>query len=339
MKPSINHNGQRKFPRFRSETGEPPALDEITQALREHWRFKPTQIRPAGSRRVWYIDLPGQDLIARANPGWDGPTHPEVIVDFVDHLSRSRAPVPEIIPTATGDLTVEIRDSVLSVESRLKGEPIASDENSLSHLHQTGKALRSIHNKAESFQRKPGCRSSVSTFVETMYERSRTRFDDAPDWRTITSFFEKVFVEHSRLLEEQVPWILCHGDVNRNNILFHAENISFTDFDSAQFAPALIDVAMTRLRWPGARQEMLVATDAAPCLAGYHVVSPLSKEERDTWPIIASVYYVEFTSFLLHRRLLRREFDEAERLTLTLKRLSREAIDSAHEVLRHAQVE
>ena len=110
--------------------------------------------------------------------------------------------------------------------------------------------------------------------------------------------------------------------------------IWFTDFDSLEFAPALIDVAMTRMRWPGARSKMLSASQSAPVLRGYHQQCSLNREEMGAWSVIAGVYLVERTSFLLHRRIQRGETQEAERLRGVLMHLSGQAIEMGDSILQ-----
>ena len=136
------------YPRSRESTSDPPQADEVADLVGVHWGLEVADVRQAQSSRVYFVDSADGTVVFRANPGWDGPTPPATIVEFVAHLSELGAAVPGIIPATTG-LWVEEADQVLSLESKLPGEEMA--KSPLESLHQAGETLAQIGIAAESF--------------------------------------------------------------------------------------------------------------------------------------------------------------------------------------------
>ena len=127
-----------RYPRCRDETGPFPGPSEINEHCRSLWGAEVTKVRRAGSQCVFICDLPsGHPVVFRANPGWDGPSPPGTIVEFVDHLARRSAPCPSIIPTTEGCLCRQVRDFTVSLETFLEG----TEAERVDNLHDIGCAL------------------------------------------------------------------------------------------------------------------------------------------------------------------------------------------------------
>lgn len=123
--------------------------EEASDILWKHWGVAAIQVETPTSRNVHFVRSAQGNSVLRTNPGWDGPSPPELIVRFVDHLSSSRAPVPKIVPTLNGEFSVPYRDYTVSLESLLPGQPL--DSRHLDYLKKAGKVLASIHNAAGLF--------------------------------------------------------------------------------------------------------------------------------------------------------------------------------------------
>ena len=161
------------YPRSRQETSTPPSIEEISEVLQERWGYKALEIDQIGSKKIHFVNLPHRRVVFRANPGWDGSMPPPVIVKYVDYLSKLRAPVPEIIPTQTGELHTQLRDWTLSVESRLPGEDMSQNPNRFFCF--VGKRLAQLHIAAETFPDYRGEMRPVKEYVQTMFEQSLSR--------------------------------------------------------------------------------------------------------------------------------------------------------------------
>ena len=125
------------LPRSRKATSDPPGPDEISKLLLANWGFTPTHIHRLGSRCVHLIVAPDWSVVLRANPGWDGPSDPSLVVRFVDYLSSAGAPAPAIFPTMQGDLSMPFRDYTISLEAVLPGRPL--DSSRLDVLESVGR--------------------------------------------------------------------------------------------------------------------------------------------------------------------------------------------------------
>lgn len=150
----------KSLPRSRKATSDPPTPEEISEILHTHWGYRPSNIRRLGSRCVHLVDAPDRRVIFRANPGWDGPSEPSLIVRFVDHLSTTGAPAPRVFPTLHGDLSVPFQDYTVSVEAALPGNPL--DSGRMEILESVGSALAQTHSVAESFPESPACKNPLT---------------------------------------------------------------------------------------------------------------------------------------------------------------------------------
>lgn len=284
-----------RYPRSRKETTDPPTIDEIAEALRKHWDLEAKDIQQAVSRRVHYVDLSEREVMFRANPGWDGPTPPSLIVKYVDHLSRMGAPAPEIIPTQSGDLSALFRDHTISVESRLPGEDLRHREGDF--LPEVGKPLVNLHLAARTFPDRSEQMLPAGECISTLFERSFSRWLKDDEKQAAKDVQNQIIDRYSEFLEAKVPWIMCRGDVIAQNALAtEAGEVSFADFDATEFAPTIYDLIIGRLKW----MESLSPTTAF--LLGYQQRRPLQNSEIVAFPAISAAYYVNQRTFMVDRR-------------------------------------
>lgn len=288
----------KHFPRSRHETSEPPSIEEISELLQRYWNCKPLNIRQAQSRRVYYVEWPHQRVMFRSNPGWDGPTPPPQIVNYVNHLSKNGAPAPQIIPTRRGNLYVHLRDHIISVESMLPGKGM--DLNPLRFLRSVGQRLAQLHLAAETFAECCGRNRIAGNYVKEMFERSLSRDLKRDEIQVIEGVRKTIFENFSKELDLEIPWLMCRGDIRPANTLATNEGeIWFVDFDSAEYAPALHDLVMTRYKW---LEGIMGLSDASEILRGYHKQRSLSEFEILTFPAIWASYCIDRITFLLDRR-------------------------------------
>ena len=289
------------YPRARHDTGAPPTPAEIAQLLAEHWRWQPLEIKQAQSRRVHFVRLADREVVFRANAGWDGPTAPALLVRFVHHLAACGAAAPQIIPTDDGRLSVPFGDYTASVESKLPGVHPGPEEFGV--LRSVGESLARIHVASEAFPELPGTMRPVREYVMRMMEASlrRDMLGDR-ERRAIELLRQELTCAYASQLDMRVPWLLCRGDVRGLNTLCADDgSVWFTDFDSAYYAPVLVDVAMTRYQWRLGVHGSPDMPEAGEVLRGYHAVRPLSPQERVVFPLIWAAYYADRITFLFDR--------------------------------------
>lgn len=289
----------RQFPRACAETSPSLTQEEGSDLLASHWRCQGLNVRPANARCVYYVELAEGRRVFRSTPGWDGPTPPSRIVGYSAHLSRCQAPVPHIFPAREGALSKPYRDFTLSVEGLLPGQHLSSTQPET--LDAVGQGLACLHRAATSFAECPSQWQPVRGYVDGMFSRSLARPLAEGERAAVTLLCQHVQADYSSILDQYVPWILCRGDVHAGNTLVTAEGeVGFTDFNSAEYAPALWEVVMTRFQWLGGQSQgrLLEVSEAADLVRGYHRERPLEESEVLAFSAVWSADYTERLTFL-----------------------------------------
>jgi Ser/Thr protein kinase RdoA (MazF antagonist) len=118
----------------------------------------------------------------------------------------------------------------------------------------------------------------------------------------VTRLFHRVQKEYEAALDLPVPWLLCRGDVRAANTLVTQEDQAwFTDFSSAHYAPALLDLVMPRFQWlmgEGAESRFLSTSEVRSMLRGYQSERPLVAAELAVFPAFWAAFYTERLTFL-----------------------------------------
>ena len=275
------------YPRSRDETGPLPDQREIVDLCERFWDLEVNNVCRANSQCVFFCDsLRDGRVVFRVNPGWDGSNHPRTIVEFVRHLADRGAPCPDIRPTTDGSPCKSVRDLVISVESFLEGKVV----DRVDTLRSVGEALARVHDASEDF---PIFSSEVKD--------ARLYISDALEYCERTTFSPNAAEAVTRLRAQlnntpnrmNVRWLFCRGDVRSwNTIASPSGEIRFTDFNSAHFAPALVDVVMVRMQWLiGTVGRQLSDEEMQGFVAGYFSVRPPSEDELTALPLIFSAWY------------------------------------------------
>ena len=139
---------------------------------------------------------------------------------------------------------------------------------------------------------------------------SKSRPLEKDELHAIEELQKNVEGDFSKTLALEVLWILCRGDVGPHNTLTTEDGeIWFTDFDCAEYAPALFDLVMTRFQW---FLRLMDLSGAVDILRGYHSERPLCEPEISAFPVIWSTYYTDRITFLLNRRRTQRSRSNRE---------------------------
>jgi Ser/Thr protein kinase RdoA (MazF antagonist) len=293
---------KQTYPRSREQTSEPIDAKGLLPILRQHWGHEVLDIRQAQSRRVHFVQWPHCRVVVRTNPGWDGPTDPSVIVNYVHHMSQQGAPAPSIELTSDGSLSLSLGDQIISVESFIPGR--TADLEPVPGFDSLGDGLAALHRTGRSFTGKPLELRPAGEYIKLLLGRSMTRTVGEEASESVTRLYRSLVRTNNDLLAERVPWILCRGDVRDMNTIVTPDNkVRFIDFDSAEFAPALFDLVMPRIQWTlGKHYTLLNAVDTVQIVRGYHAGRPLTDAEWRCYPLVWAAYYADRMTFLLHRR-------------------------------------
>lgn len=276
------------YPRTRDETGPLPESSEIKDLCRSFWNLEVADVRKANSRCVFFCDIPGEEpVVFRANPGWDGPTHPETVVECVKHLSDRGAPCPDIIETTDGFLCKSVRDLIVSVESFLDGEVV----DRVDTLTEVGVALAHIHNASEDFSSFPSETKDARLYILDALRYCEATTLTPREAAAVTRLGDQL----ATVPELNVRWIFCRGDVRSwNTIASSVGSVRFTDFNSAHFAPGLEDVVMIRTQWlMGTQSRQLSDEEMQEFVSGYFSIRVPSGDERSALPFIFAAYYAK----------------------------------------------
>ncbi len=278
-----------------------PPKERIQEALRSAWQFDGSLIPVPGTIRLFSFKKNGSTLFARLN--WArGQLCAEEVVEFVNHLSTNEAPVPQIVPTLSGDLCIAIGDAVvLSVETDLGGEPCSSR-----HLHRlgaVGRGLAKIHLASEKFEKSKMRKIDLTDYVEVRLRRALSRSLPGDLRDSIKTLQTELQTTYKHLTRTSVRWMTTHGDVWGPNVHTDGEKVGFTDV-YCSFAPATVDLVMVQHRWlmkdlTGGRS--LLEKEMLDFLRGYLSERPLSVEDRKPFGVVWAVYYADKLSHYIEK--------------------------------------
>ena len=325
---------QNDYPRSRNETDPPPDPEQVQALLRENWGLS-ARVERAQSRCVFFCDLPDKRFVFRSNPGWDGPLPPPTIVRFVDHLSKAGAPCPHLIPNKDGSLHTQAGHFTLSLESFLEGE----HPDRVDLLEPIGRALADVHQCALGFSEFPAEEAPVGPYIAQALEYCKNTVLDAHSASAVSALIEQL--QHLMAQSESaIPWILCRGDVrSRNTIVRHDGKVFFTDFNSSEFTPTLIDVVMVRMQWlMGVQGRALTNAETGSFIRGYNRGRLLSEAELQVFPLVWAAHYARRLCFLhtkwAPKSVNRDRWDLQERIL----RLPDEAVLMAERAIAEANI-
>jgi Ser/Thr protein kinase RdoA (MazF antagonist) len=286
--------------RSRADTGDPPDSATVAQLVADHWGAIDVAVDPDGAihPRHRMVRVDGVQAFLRVDPGWEGPHPAKHSVRLVHHLAQRGAPVPRIRLLRPRVLSLAWNDYTISMETVLPGSsPSARD---LSVLPAAGENLGRIHQSILDFE-PPRSSRPVHAYVRPILQLAAQR-----EALTVREPFEAlsahIEANCADVLETDIAWLFCHGDVGCGNVIEDRGHVGYTDFGRAAYLPALVDLLMPRFRWLMGDTEcdrgFLTVSEAAAFIRGYERVRPLTDKDRAAIPPIWAAYYAEYLSFL-----------------------------------------
>jgi len=223
------------------------------------------QIRefPFGSRRspkVRIVASAGEFLLKRRAPGRQDPFRVAFAHELMLHMKRSGVPVPGLLGTRTD------RNSLLQIENRtyelfeyMPGRRPTPDART---AIVSGMALGQFHAAAASFESQYEApegtyhTTDLSSAFEQLPEAVQQVQPDV-DISTLRAMTQELAGTFNRAAEQVAalgyddwPVTVVHGDWHPGNLLMQDERITAVlDFDSARFAPRMVDVSNAALQF------------------------------------------------------------------------------------------
>jgi len=262
---------------------EIPSQEAVADALSRHWDIAPEAVSPWKSPRIFRIEGHG---IARIGFPRTGLTSVQ-LVELVDRLHAAGCPVPAIIPTSNGDLSITLGQKTLSVEQELPGDGCSSAD--LDILFDVGRTLGKLYSVMYEFEHMPGQILPLDDWIDLTLRKAETWAAERHHDEYVRAFRSQVRNNHRNF---RVRFGLVHGDVRAPNVLRHGQSLGLIDFN-CKYDPQLADIGKIRNKWLMGSDKRhgrpLTPLEIADVLKGYHQTRPLTKNEVDSFPVVWAV--------------------------------------------------
>ena len=214
---------------------------------------------------------------------------------LADALVRAGVPTPAPLPRADGrGFTVERGDKAIALYLFVAGTIRCQKGVTTEDTGAVGRALAQVHLAGKDLD---AALTGPSRFGA---EAIRARLDGLPGG----NLSSEVASARDRLLgsldgiadpEAGTPELrLVHGDLFRDNVLFHERGLVLLDFESASRGTASFDLAVTLLAW--CFGDGFETSLSRSLIEGYTSVRPLSAEEIADVPRAARLACVRFAA-------------------------------------------
>ncbi len=197
-------------------------------------------------------------------------------LNFMAHLARSGCEVPAPEPDRTGALFSILNGKPAGLVARVDGE--ATEPPSVAHCAAVGGALARMHLASQTF-------------------RARLSNRRGPAWwrqaaRAVRSFLTP---DQDALLRGELafqagwgkvnlPKAAIHADLFCDNVLFHDDRVvGIIDFGFSATDFLAYDIAIAVNDWCDSGDGSLDPQRVNALIASYHVIRPITPDERDQW--------------------------------------------------------
>ncbi|MBT5055500.1 MAG: phosphotransferase [Gemmatimonadetes bacterium] len=263
---------------------ELPPTETIFETVSRHWHVPAETITPwPSSKRIFQV----KDLgLVRVNFPRGGLSAREMVA-LVEELGQAQCAVAGLIRTQTGDLSVDVGESAVSIERLVPGQECASA--SLALMRRVGRELGRIHSELATFHHQPGATRSLGEWVQTTLQKAEALASQWGHGEAVRDLRAQLGGTPETL---SARFGLTHGDVRGPNVLDDGDQLCFVDFN-CKFEPQLADVVKMRTKWLRADQiddgRTLSVGELAEVLFGYQQTRPLSTEDVSSFPIVWAV--------------------------------------------------
>lgn len=222
---------------------------------------------------------------------------------LMKHLAEKHIPCPVPILTKTGDMLQQLNERPAAIVSFLEGRSTKYVKNH--HMEALGTSMAQMHLAAKDFPLRSSNKFSLPRWL-AMGEMMAPRADE------VKQGLQEEIIEHMSFLKAHWPTSLpqgvIHADLFPDNVFYQESTISgIIDFYFACNDFLAYDLAICLNAWCFENHVELNVTKAKLLITAYSRVRPLSQEELDALPVLASGAAMRFLLTRLHDWLYRVE--------------------------------
>ncbi len=205
-------------------------------------------------------------------------------LELMNHLQQRQIPVPSPLATTDGTWLSEIHHKPCAIVSFLEGKSALQLSNS--HLSELGSHMARMHLASSNFSQSLENRFSLTSWFAL--------FVQIKDYlHTIKPGLSQEIEQHLQHLQthwpQQLPKGVIHGDLFPDNVFFQGHKLSgMIDFYFACSDFLMYDIAICLNAWCFETGGDFNITKAKLLLTHYHQIRPLSEDELNALPILAS---------------------------------------------------
>lgn len=204
-------------------------------------------------------------------------------------LARSGVPTPEPLEAVGGGALGVHRGKPVALFPWVDGAIVCQARVTAAHTAAVGAALARVH-QATVASAPPG--RFERTDLEVRLARAAR---EAPAFEPVTRAIAARLAHFAALRAPGLPSGLIHGDLFRDNVLWHGEQIAaLIDFESASEGAYAYDLMVCVHAWCFGGEFDLALVRAL--LAGYHAVRRLTPAERAALPVEGAVAALRFAT-------------------------------------------
>jgi homoserine kinase type II len=222
--------------------------------------------------------------------------------ELVSVLARLGVPTPAPLARTDGTgHTAAVRGKAAALYPFVAGTIRCQKTVSEADTHAVGRALAAVHLAGERLDPSRGltCPSrfgpeAIRSRLATITERPLSSDAPADEVRAAAIRIERSLDDVLRAPPTAPELPLIHGDLFRDNVLFHASGLALLDFESASIGSASFDLAVTALAWCfGDRLDEGLVTALG---RGYRAIRPISSDESADLPRAARLACLRFAT-------------------------------------------
>jgi homoserine kinase type II len=204
----------------------------------------------------------------------------------------ARASVPTTEPLRAGNVLLSsVSGKPFALYPWVDGDILCHSRVTEAHCAAVGRSLAELHLSTQKVTPLTGGRFSV----EDLFARLDRIEKESPEHRDASLHIRRRLHHYTPLRDAALPSGVIHGDLFRDNVLWHGEQIAaLIDFESASHGPFAFDLMVTVHAWcygDGFRPELVGAL-----LGGYHGMRPLEPSEREALVVEGALAALRFAT-------------------------------------------
>lgn len=201
-----------------------------------------------------------------------------------EHLANRGVPCPLPVKTREGALLSSIQSKPCTIVSFLAGKSTHSIRNA--HVKELGKHMAHLHLAAHDFKLKRENDLSIASW-QSLYDSIKHRVDEI-----LPALSQEIEAQLAALRKHwpiNLPQGIIHGDLFPDNVFFKEKTLAgLIDFYFACNDTLMYDLAICLNAWCFEKGNDFNITKAQQLLSSYHAVRPMSSNEFNALPILAS---------------------------------------------------